>query len=473
LSLHAQEAPDLSLGVVTLSVPQRDAILAELELLRSRQSELEPFFARSKLEPFFVKNLENVQGDERDVIFVSICYARDAQGYMAQGFGPVSSEGGERRLNVLFTRAKRRCEIFSSISHTDVAIGGASVPVGRRILHTYLKFAETGETDVPQPTGLDADSEFEIAVGNRIRSAGYSVDYQVGSAGFRIDVGIREPGYSNAYLLGVECDGASYHSALWARERDRLRQQVLESKGWRLHRIWSTDWFHRPEAEFKKLLAAIDAAKAARTADIESVGKDQSIRIERLPRKEADAISVPYREADIAIDRRYPEPHLIPTAVLAKYVVEVVRVEQPVHTDEVARRIARAWGAQRTGARIRTCVDKALAAAKADGQLTGEPFWAIPGATVCVRDRSEVSSSTLRQPHYLPPAEVDVAVLEAVGRNVAIDKEEVALSVARTFGFAATSPQLKALVDDRTAHLLATAQLADEGGMLRLRRDDH
>lgn len=467
---HVRESPNLSLGIATLSVTQRDAILAELELLRARHSELEQFFDRSKNEPFFVKNLENVQGDERDVIFVSICYARDAEGYMAQGFGPVSSEGGERRLNVLFTRAKRRCEIFSSIGHADIELRGASVPVGRRILHTYLKFAETGETDVPLVTGLDADSDFEIAVGSRIRAAGYEVDYQVGSAGFRIDIGVRDPSYSSAYLLGVECDGATYHSALWARERDRLRQQVLESKGWRLHRIWSTDWFNQPDGELRKLLTAIDAAKAAHKSDVEADREvRETIRIEREALRQVEAVSVPYREADIPKIGSYSEPHLVPVGLMAQYVTEVVLVEQPVHTDEVAKRVARAWGAQRTGARIRSSVEKGLTAAKAQGKVSGESFWTAPSGIVQVRDRSRVASSSLRQPEFLPPAEIDRAIAEAISRSVAISEEEVARSVAEAFGFSATSAQLKAVVGDRIRHLVTASSITVVEGLLRLR----
>lgn len=469
--LHAREAPDHSLGVATLSVPQRDAILAELELLRAQNSDLEHFFDRSKPEPFFVKNLENVQGDERDVIFVSVCYARDASGYMAQGFGPVSSEGGERRLNVLFTRAKRRCEIFSSIGHADIELRSATVPVGRRILHTYLKFAETGETDVPLTAGLEADSEFEVAVGNRIRSAGYHVDYQVGSAGFRIDIGIRDPNYSNAYILGVECDGATYHSALWARERDRLRQQVLESKGWRLHRIWSTDWFNRPDAEFRKLLGAIDAAKVASNAESEAAREVKAaILIERQSKQQAAAISISYREAEIPRVGAYAEPHLVPTGILAQYVEKVVEIEQPIHTDEVAKRVARAWGAQRTGARIKSSVAKALGTAKAQGRLSGDPFWMTSSGTVRVRDRSGVVSSTLRQTEFLPPSEVDCAILEAISRSVAIGSAEVAPTVAEAFGFSTTSAQLRALVGERLAYLLANIRITEQDGLLRVHK---
>lgn len=467
---HARERPDLSLGVATLSVPQRDAILAELELLRADHPDLEPFFDRSKSEPFFVKNLENVQGDERDVIFVSICYGRDPTGYMAQGFGPVSSDGGERRLNVLFTRAKQRCEIFSSIGHSDIDIRGATVPVGRQVLHAYLKFAETGVTDVPMPTGRDADSEFEVAVGNRIRAAGYEVDFQVGSAGFRIDIGVRDPNFSNTYVLGVECDGATYHSALWARERDRLRQQVLESKGWRLHRIWSTDWFSRPDAELRKVLTAIDRAKAACSASVEAADKasDRPISIEREKAVGQENMSCPYQEAVLQPLASYPEPHLVPLNAMAKYVVDVVAIEQPVHTDEVAKRVARAWGAQRTGSRIKATIGKALSAARVAGTIVGGPFWSLPDGQVQVRDRRAVTSTTLRNPEYLPPSEIAQAIREVVTRSVAVAPDDLAKGVAEALGYGTTTAQLKAVVFSALDELQAAGSIRQDSGLLRL-----
>lgn len=466
---HARECPHLSLGVATLSVPQRDAILAELELLRAQHSELESFFDRSKNEWFFVKNLENVQGDERDVIFVSICYARDADGYMAQGFGPVSSEGGERRLNVLFTRAKRRCEIFSSISHGDIEVRG-NVPLGRRILHTYLKFAETGQTDVPTLTGLDADSEFEIAVGNRIRSAGYEVDFQIGSAGFRIDIGVRDPAISSAYVLGVECDGAAYHSALWARERDRLRQQVLESKGWRLHRIWSTDWFNRPDAEFRKLLTAIDRAKTAHLSDVEAEreARETAVEIEREAAAREDLISTPYQEADIPALAPHAEPHVVPVGLMAGYVAEVIGVEHPVHTDEIAKRVARAWGAQRTGTRIRAAVERALSVARAEGKIEGGPYWSIPGEKIRVRNRGSVASTSLRSPEGLPPAEIGEAILRVIRQSVAISPEELARGVGEAFGFSMTTALLRSTILAEADRLISSGVISNAEGLLRL-----
>jgi hypothetical protein len=197
---HAKTCPDLSLGVGAFSIRQRDAILDELELLRRKMPECERFFSVGQPEPFFVKNLETLQGDERDVVLVSVGYARDASGFMAMSFGPLSAEGGERRLNVLMTRARKRCELFSSVRAGDVDLNRGR-GFGVRALKMFLQYAETGQLDVAQTTGREPDSPFEEEVGNRLKRRGHEIDYQVGVAGFYVDIGVRDPGQSGSYLL--------------------------------------------------------------------------------------------------------------------------------------------------------------------------------------------------------------------------------------------------------------------------------
>jgi very-short-patch-repair endonuclease len=211
----------------------------------------------------FVKNLENVQGDERDVIIISIGYGPRIIGARLDSmhFGPVSAEGGERRLNVLFTRARVRCEVFTSFNSEDIDLA-RTTKEGARVLKRYLRFAERGTLDLPLPTGAGADSPFEEAVARAIVEIGFGVEAQVGSAGFKIDLAVKHPDQPGRYILAVECDGATYHSARWARERDRLRQEILEDLGWSFHRIWSTDWFYNPKRERQRLAEAIQFAKA-------------------------------------------------------------------------------------------------------------------------------------------------------------------------------------------------------------------
>ncbi|MCW5773023.1 MAG: DUF3320 domain-containing protein, partial [Rhodospirillaceae bacterium] len=360
---HARTQPNLSLGVAAFSLKQAQAIRDELELLRRQHRDVEPFFAANPHEPFFVKNLENVQGDERDVIFISVGYGKDASGYMSMSFGPLNAEGGERRLNVLISRAKRRCEVFSSIRAEDIDLARAR-GAGVAALKLFLAFAETGRLDVADAGGRPAESPFEEAVKAALEAEGLDVRTQVGIAGFFIDLAIVDPERPGRYLLGIECDGAAYHSSRAARDRDRLRQQVLEDHGWAIHRIWSADWFNRPQQELRKVLAALEAAKADRPA--EPPAAEPTLRIEfdagadglTASLRGADAAPL-YEVADFAVPRQR-DPHEIPVARMAEIVARIVAVEGPVHEDEIVARVRMLWALGRAGSRIQKAVRDAL-----------------------------------------------------------------------------------------------------------------
>jgi very-short-patch-repair endonuclease len=256
---HMRLCPDRSLGIATMNGIQRDLIALEMDRLAATQPEVEAYRERwgETLERFFVKNLENVQGDERDIIFVSTVFGPPTPGArVLQRFGPINGASGHRRLNVLFTRAKHHVRLFTSMTPDDVLAGPES-PRGAQVLKAYLTYAQTGRLEAGVETGLEADSDFEVFVRDRLRTAGYEAVPQVGVAGFRIDLAVRDPRSSSKFLLGIECDGASYHSSRSARDRDILRQQVLESLGWTIYRIWSTDWFRDPEGQTRKLLLYI------------------------------------------------------------------------------------------------------------------------------------------------------------------------------------------------------------------------
>ncbi|WP_161604770.1 DUF4011 domain-containing protein [Roseiconus nitratireducens] len=258
---HAGNHPDATLGVGAFSVSQRDAILQQLELRRRQHPELESFFAETGLEPFFVKNLENIQGDERDVIFISVGYGRDASGELTMNFGPLNYDGGHRRLNVLITRARKRCEVFSSIQGDDIDLARSDAR-GVQALKQFLTFAQRGTLESKSSQVVEFRSEFERQVAFALRERGFVVRGPIGEAGFDVDLAIVDPQNSHRYLLGIECDGRSYHSAPSARDRDRIRIQVLRERGWKLHRIWSLDWFRDPAGSLRGVLAAIDQASA-------------------------------------------------------------------------------------------------------------------------------------------------------------------------------------------------------------------
>jgi very-short-patch-repair endonuclease len=259
--------PDRSLGIVTLNQKQRDLILEEFEFATARHGHVQKYIEEWRerndgLEEFFIKNLENVQGDERDVIFIGTVYGPEEPGArVMQRFGPINGLAGKRRLNVLFTRAKEKIVTFSSMTTADIEADEHGNP-GAYMLKRWLEYSATGVLDGGEQTLREPDSDFEIFVIDQIRAMGCTPVPQVGVAGYFIDIGIRHPGWPHGYLLGVECDGATYHSAKSARDRDRLRQQVLEDLGWKLHRIWSTDWFNDPRKEADRLRTVIAATLA-------------------------------------------------------------------------------------------------------------------------------------------------------------------------------------------------------------------
>ncbi len=258
---HLIERPSESLGIVAMNVVQRDLIIERTEVKLRDQPELFAIWNREGSDAPFVKNLESVQGDERDVIFISATYGRKEDGgTVHQRFGPINGEHGPRRLNVLFTRARKRVHVFASFRAGDLAVNDTT-SAGVRDFRDYLDYAETGSMRKARVSTRAAGSDFEVAVAEFLGRHGYEAEGQIGVAGFYIDLAVRHPERRDVFVLGVECDGARFHSSVTARDRDRLRQAVLEKMGWKIHRVWSTDWFVDRKGAGEKLLAALGEAK--------------------------------------------------------------------------------------------------------------------------------------------------------------------------------------------------------------------
>ncbi|MEB3220216.1 MAG: AAA domain-containing protein, partial [Nostocales cyanobacterium 94392] len=256
---HFQKFPEQSLGIIAFSEAQADAIGEQIEILGKDYPHLEAFYSDNSRQ-FFIKALENVQGDERDVIIISVGYARDSQGKFSLNFGPLIKKGGERRLNVAVTRAKRKLTLVSSIVAGDIDTTRTKSE-GIRLLRDYLEYAASGGERIEgnfYTDQLKFDSPFEEDVYNTLAEKAYIIRTQVGCSGYRIDLGVVNKNRPGEFLLGIECDGASYHNSPTARDRDRLRQQVLERLGWKIHRIWSTDWFRNKPNQVRLLIERIE-----------------------------------------------------------------------------------------------------------------------------------------------------------------------------------------------------------------------
>lgn len=300
---HAED----SLGIVTLNLRQRDLIEEMLDQRCRSLPKTEVF--RSKWESeglgIFVKNLESVQGDERDVIFISTTFGRAPNtDVVRQNFGPISRQTGWRRLNVLFTRARKSVHLFSSMHPEDIVVD-ENTPAGTKALREYLEFAKSGILAEVGPTGGAAESDFEVSVTEVLEDAGYEVVPQLGVAGFRIDIAVKHPNRPSWYLAAIECDGASYHSGVSVRDRDRIRQEILESMGWdgRIWRIWSTDWFRNPHHETKRMLDFLSGLAGKPLPD---VYVDEEVPPEPEPHTEKPAAATTVRASRTA----QPETHM-------------------------------------------------------------------------------------------------------------------------------------------------------------------
>ncbi|MDA8064186.1 MAG: AAA domain-containing protein [Thermaerobacter sp.] len=260
---EARRRPSASLGVITMGIRHAQRIQAALDARLRGHPELAPFFAEDRPERFFIKNLERVQGDERDTIILSIGYGKDRTGQLPHRFGPLNQAGGERRLNVAVTRARERMVVVAAFDHRDID-PGRSASRGIALLRAFLEYAATGDR-VLEPEGIRKVplNAFEADVYDALTARGLRLLPQYGVSRYRLDFAVQHPRQPGRMVLALECDGARYHSAPAARDRDRLRQQQLEALGWRFYRIWSVDWFLRREHEIALVLAAYEYAVRA------------------------------------------------------------------------------------------------------------------------------------------------------------------------------------------------------------------
>lgn len=346
----ADNHPELSLGVVAFSVAQATEIENQLDAVLRSRPDLDEYFTADRLHGVFIKNLESVQGDERDVIIFSVGYGKDEHGKLTMDFGPVSRKGGWRRLNVAFTRARNRVELVASITAGDFS---DTENTNVNHLKRYFDYAERGPSALAfevSSSNQGPEGPFEEEVIQCIRSWGYDVDPQVGQAGYRIDMAVRDPKRPGAYVLGIECDGAAYHSSQVARDRDRLRQEVLEGLGWRLYRIWGPTWYRSRTSAERELKAAIDEAISYSQMTRESSSEHEPLNVENatvdIDFDDVTSFVKPYFASTEpeALKLEVNSNGLITPAAIQSFILAVVRREGPVSINIVKRRFAHAAG---------------------------------------------------------------------------------------------------------------------------------
>jgi len=356
---HFEVTPHKSLGIVTFSLPQAEAIEEELERLWKEHPEIKQKVPpeRQRLDGFFVKSLENVQGDERDVMIFSVGYGKDRHGKMTLNFGPLNQKGGERRLNVAITRAREKVLLVSSITSRDFPRELENA--GVRALRDYLEYVQSagkGGEWLPRPgegVAHEPESPLELDVAQEIQKMGFEVHHQVGCMGYRIDLGVVDPEQPGEYLLGVECDGASYHSSFYARERDRLRQEQLVRQGWRIHRVWSTGWFQNRQKQVRLLQQQLETAKnQPRALGAREVPLPREREVQSLDARDAKGTSgfqAPAVEFDSIDD--------VPEGVIDDMLRRLQQLQIGFSRDSLVKEVTRRLGWKRTGKRIRARIE--------------------------------------------------------------------------------------------------------------------
>jgi very-short-patch-repair endonuclease len=474
-----------SIGVVALSRPQADLIDHLVMQRRILERDVEARFREDGPEPFFVKNLENVQGDERDHVILSIGYGPSVTGAVHNNFGPLNTDGGERRLNVVVTRARQRFDLVHSLRPQDIH----SAQRGAQLLRRYLEYAANPSTALEaQPTAsplAESESPFEEAVEQALVSRGHVVQRQVGVGGYRIDLAIVSQG-GDTYDLGIECDGWTYHSAPAARDRDWLRQSVLEGLGWSIHRVWSTAWVRNPSAELDKIEQALTRTRAARpiastpvpqprpaapapTSQPESIAASPvaptaSAALQTTPPPPTQVHLEDYRQAELPSPPKWQQLGNETRQKLVQLVSQIAGVEGPVHEDVVIERIRLRYGRGRVRGRTRDNLNDAIQATVREGRVKrdGTFIWA----------QDDQLSRLPRQPvdgniEHVPPGELKEVILSTSKVTFGATRQGLVVETARQLGFDRTGSRISEVIETTIQELLDEGRLVESFGMLR------
>ena len=471
---HIKTRPQRSLGIIAFGEVQQMAIENAISELRLANQQYEEFFSENRDEPFFVKSLENVQGDERDTIIFSIGYAPDASGTFRMNFGPLGKSGGERRLNVAITRAKYNIKLVGSILPADINTEAISTE-GPKLLRMYMDYAINGSVVLARELDEEAeesDTSFEDAIYDFLDSKGYRLSTRVGCSEYRIDIGVKHPSLSDAYVLGIECDGASYHSAQTARERDRLRQEILENMGWTIYHIWSSDWIKDPIAEGDKLVEAIEKAitsynekkQGLSTQQEEQEEQETSEEYVQLAKKTYEDTVIDYGFTYNKTETNYSFRDMSRGGYgymnLGDCLLKVINNEYPVHYELLCQRVAGLLGNEKATVKVRREVDSALRR-RNDYVRKGDFFLPRTYKEIPVRLPNE------RRIEHISIEELAKAEYAILRTLVGTTRKALIDETARVYGFSRTGPKINAAMGDAIDWLIRERYIEEIDNKLR------
>ena len=468
-NLQLPEGKRLTFGVITFNTQQQTLIQDLLDQGQRDSPELDWYFSDDRIEPTVVKNLENIQGDERDVMLFSISFGRDISGKsIPLSFGALNREGGERRLNVAITRARQELIVFSSFK-ADELNAERSKARGVKDLKAFLEYAEKGPEAIAariEGSVGEFDSPFEEAVAQSLECKGWQVVPQVGVSGFRVDLGIRHPDKPGAYLAGVECDGATYHRSAVARDRDKTRQMVLENLGWNILRLWSPDWWYDAISATETL----DAALTKLLEESRSVPESDTDLLPAIDVAVTPTSILPVPDEPIPLNVPAPSPVeaesntyftrvKLGNAVanqdrfydssydeeLKEMAMDVLSHEAPIRDDILAKQVARAHGFARTGANIRIRVLNLLHSVVSTEEATGRFLWSSDEPKSIIKFRSAESDENRRSIDEISIAELKGLIQE---NQELLAEPDPAISLARSIGLARLSQSARDRIEE-------------------------
>ncbi|MCL0031956.1 DUF3320 domain-containing protein, partial [Dehalococcoidia bacterium] len=487
-----------SLGVVAMSVPQKNAIESEIERIRLSERDIEAKFDTNIDEPFFVKNLENVQGDERDRMILSVGYGPTVgTDKVFNRFGPINGESGTRRLNVAITRARKRLDIVHSLQASDINPTGEGGS-GAQILKRFLEYSSSDNRAqyfeaTPQIDPLaEPDSDFEISVAKALIDRGHKIQIQVGVSGYRIDMAI-ESEDGNGYDLAIECDGATYHSSASARDRDRIRQNILEGLGWTVHRVWSTSWIKNQDHEIDLIEKSLKMARSKDKSHPLNIDPEYSETMTNLSpterstvyeypsQNDIETVEIQTQQYQLRIDDYFhcflesqltagnewkdlkteTNPHI------KNLIVKVVSSEGPVHTDEIIDRLRVAYNLGSVRATTRERILNVIKSMVGRGEVVGDTDQFVWQESKQLK-RMPRFPSTSGKIEHMYPGELESICIGLIRELLGIDRDNLITEVTRRLKFKRTGATIRKTLNKIIDNLLRN-EIIDEGsdGFLR------
>lgn len=444
----------LSLGVVTFSQTQQNLIEDKLQKLFMSDPKLEEY-ANESDEPLFIKNLENVQGDERDIILFSVCYAPDEEGKMSMNFGPLNRDGGWRRLNVAVTRARYEMHIFATL-HTDQIDLSRTSAEGVAGLKAFLHFAEKGHLSIRSENIQEAANRQHLStsISKKLHEKGFDVKCNIGTSGFKVDIGIIHPDKPQQYILGIVIDGHYYYNAQTTNDREMVMPSVLKALGWNVHRIWTMDWFENSDKIIDTIVEKVKhlqlqpdikqeiieeravepVFEPIKTISDEVLSNNNASRQKPYVAASLNSVSSASSETIFEFQNRN---------TIKQQLQNLIETETPISKSLLYKKVLQAWNTSRAGARLDKHLEGIIKEMNVVEYTHHQPFYWSNNTTLDYYRSNDIEKRNMED---IAPEEIIVAIEEVVTNNLSIEEDELLRYLARTFGFAKVGKQIDTLL---------------------------